>query len=156
MYLGTNNPQQLSGVFSKLRKAVHKLIPRELSPMLMIKHSKAQAAKVKALETQVSETQRQAANEVQNVKTDAQVKILQAQSLPSATTPGGIAPGFSIPTPTQQFPLTEFVPSQSTPVAPLAPTAPSSAVAPTDNTALYVGLGAAGLLGLFFFMGKRK
>lgn len=151
MYIPTNNPQQLSGIFSKIRKAVHKLIPRELSPTLMIKHSKAQAAKVKALETQVSETQRAASNEVANAQTQARVDVLKATASPAA-----IAPGFSIPTPTQQFPLTEFVPSQSIPVAPVATTAPPSAVAPNDNTALYVGLGAAGLLGLFFFMGKRK
>ncbi len=150
MYVsGPNNSQQLSGWFSKVRKAIHKLAPRELSPTLMIKHSKAQAAKVKALETTVSETQRVAANEVANAQTQAQVDVLKAQTLP----PASVTPGFSIPRPVAQFPLTEFSDSRSTPAAPIAPTAPAT---PEDNTALYVGLGAVGLLGLYFLTGKKK
>lgn len=161
MYLGPNKVAQarreyrttvgdLGSWLSKVRKAIHKLAPRELSPTLMLKHQAAQKAKVKALETQVSETQRQAANAVENVKTDAAVQILQAKAAP---TPSSVAaPGFSTPSPVQPFMLTESQPSQLAPSAPIAaPAAPAD-----DKTMLYVGLGAAALLGLVLYTRGKK
>ena len=139
----------VGGVFSKIRKAIHKLAPRELSPTLMFKHNAAQKAKVKALQTQVSETQRQAANEVENVKTDAAVQILQAKSTPA----------FSVPSPTPAFALPSAQPAQFSPVAQFAPPAAnaSAASAPAeDNTTLYAGIGVAALLGVYLLARGRK
>lgn len=132
----------LGSWLSKVRKAIHKLAPRELSPTLMFKHNAAQKAKLKAMETTVSETQRQAANQVENVKTDAAVQILKAKAA---------TPAFSIPGPTQPFTLTESAPTSVTPAAPIAKETP-----PEDKTTLYVGLGVAGLLGLMLWKRNRK
>lgn len=159
MYLGPNKVARarreyrttvgdVGGIISKIRKAIHKLAPRELSPTLMLKHQAAQKAKVKALQTQVSETQRQAANAVENVKTDAAVQILQAKAAPTSAA----APGFSVPSPTPQFMLTESAPTSVSPSAPIAASAPSV----EDKTTLYVGLGAAALLGLFLYTRGKK
>jgi hypothetical protein len=148
-----NNPSQLSGIFSKIKKKIDKVLPKELSPTRIIKSAAKRKATIKNLKTQVSETQRAAANEVENVKTAAAVEVLQAKATPSVSSVA--APNFSIPSPTPAFSLNESVPAQMNPVASVAPTAPTSAVA-SDNTALYVGIGAAGLLGLYFLMGKRK
>ncbi len=142
---GANYRTSLSGVdgiFSKIRKTLHKLAPRELSPTLMFKHNAAQKAKVKALQTQVSETQRQAANEVENVKTQAAVDVLKATATPAAS-------NFSVPSPTMSFALPSQLPAQFSPVAQFAPPSSSTPAAPEDNTALYVGLGAAALLGVY-------
>ena len=138
----------VGGVLSKIRKAIHKLAPRELSPTLMFKHNAAQKAKVKALETTVSETQRQAANDVENVKTTAAVQVLQAKAAPGA---------FSIPSPSQSFALPSEQPMQFSPVPQfVAPTSAAPSAPSEDKTTLYVGIGVAALLGVFLLKRARK
>lgn len=148
-YRATVAESGLSGIFSKI---FGKILPRELSPHQMRKKSAKRKAQVQALKSQISETERAAANQVADAQAQAQVEILKAKSLPASPVPGA---GFSIPSPTQSFALTEQNPGQSIPVAPVASTA--SAAAPEENkTLLYAGIGAAALLGLYLFNRGRK
>lgn len=151
MYRATVPTSDLGGLWDKIQKVGYKLtkwIPRELSPTKMLKHSAKQKGKVKALETALLQTQAGTADAVAQANADAQLKILAA-AVPTAATPGA---NFSVPTPVQSFPLIEQNPAQFSPVAPIAPTAAPQ----EDNTALYVGLGAAALLGVYLLKARGR
>lgn len=137
-----SNDPQLSGLLSKVRKAIHKVIPRELSPTRMLEKMQKDKQEKAALKLEAEETARAAANKVAEAETAAQVAILQANALPSQ--------------PTQTFPLVENSFGPANPATMLPTSAPATA---SDNTAIYVGLGALGVLGAVLLLtrkGSRK
>ncbi len=151
-YRTTVADPSLSGLWDKIQKVGYKLtkwIPRELSPTKMLKHSAKQKGKVTALQTALIQSEAGSADAVAQAQTDAQLKILQAAQ-PSTAAPGA---SFAVPTPTQSFPLYEQNPAQ---FAPVASVASNAAPVEEDNTVLYVGLGAAALLGVYLVTRGRK
>lgn len=160
MYVGPNKlaearryratVEPLSGILSKVKKALYKITPKELDPHRMrrdLQKTKAQVAKLKA---EAAGVQREAATQVADAQNQARIDVLKATVLPG-TSP---APGanFSVPSPTQPFALTEQVPTSTAPGAPVESAAPAE----TDKTAFYVGLGLLGLGATYLFMRGRK
>src|SRR5262245_6460884 len=82
----------MSGVFSKLKKFVEKIHPKELSPTRLLQEAQKKKQAKAAAKLQAAETQRATANEQAQAQTAAQIQALQA------TTPTGFsAPGISQP-----------------------------------------------------------
>jgi hypothetical protein len=141
----------IAGLFSKVRKALHKLSPKELSPTRMLEDSQKKKAKTAADKIAASEAQRAAANEEAAAATAAQIAAMQS------VFPNAAGSGFQAPGVTQPFALTEYGSAGMNPVPQFNPGAPTASAAPApDNTVLYVGAGALGLLGVYLLLGRKK
>lgn len=152
------NDAQLGGLWDKITKAAHKInkmLPRELSPTRMVKHSTKQKVKVKQLQTAVSEANRAAMNAIAEGETAKQVAAITA-STPinqGATNPAPVLPivdsaAFAPPVNTAQ-PLTFNDPSQ-VPASVAAMSQPEGM-----STAMMVGIGVAALAGIYLLTRKR-
>ncbi len=173
MYLGPNNlarvaryratVEPLSGIFSKIKKIVKKITPKELSPIRMLKDSAKKKATITALKHELEVTKADAASQVADAQIANQIAKIQSLAPTTAPTPGA---SFGVPAPTQAFQLTESAPVPYSspmpqqffaPTASASPTASAQAAPPEeDNTALYVGLGLLGLGAVYDVMGGKK